>query len=112
MQAGLRADMSLFVSLTSLLQVTHTMTTSADLQAYATTLFGLTLVSLEGVTTAICYQVDGDTVHVSTDTYIEEVYDDELDSDIEVLTVGKKLVLTKQEARGHYKHHLQRGYTA
>ena len=92
------------------------MTTSADLQAYADTFFGLTLVSLEGVTTAICYQVEGDTVNVSTDTYIESEatldYDDELDCDIEVLTVGTKLAMTKAEARGHYKHHLQLGFKA
>ena len=89
------------------------MTTSADLQAYAATLFGLTLVSLEGVTTAICYQVEGDTVNVSTDTYIESApqadYDD---CSLEVLTVGNKVAMTKAEARGHYKHHLQLGFKA
>ena len=92
------------------------MTTSADLQAYAATLFGLQLVTLDNVTTSICYQVEGDAVTVSIDSYIESgvwSYDTDYDDcSVEVLTVGNKVVMTKAEARGHYKHHLQLGFKA
>ncbi len=95
------------------------MTTSADLQAYAATDFGLSFsnVELSGaiVTTDMCYKVEGDVVNVSSWTYVESgVWSADTDYDncsVDTLSTTKS-VMTKAEARCHYKHNLQLGFRA
>ena len=72
-----------------------------------TTFFWLTSVDSTGIRTVFIYHVNGSSVDVCTERYIELA-----DGEFDYLSVDNELTLSKSAARVHYRKQLSLGFAA